>query len=81
MAALVVCVPLLARGFGANSQQIGLLAGVYQWVLLRSGVVLGRWTSYGDRKRFAVCGTDCLRRGHAMGARLIPAAQAAYLGE
>jgi MFS family permease len=54
--ALIVYVPLLARGLGANSSQIGLLVGVYQGTLFLSSVVFGRWADYGDRKRFVVYG-------------------------
>jgi hypothetical protein len=57
MAALVVHVPLLARGFGANGQLIGLLVGIYQRDLLLSGVVLARRASNGDGKRLIVCGS------------------------
>jgi MFS family permease len=52
----VVYIPLLASGYGANSQQIGLLVACYQAMILLSSVVFGRWADYGDRKRFVVCG-------------------------
>jgi MFS family permease len=54
--AVVVYVPLLARGFGANSQQIGLLVACYQAMMLLSSIVFGRWADFGDRKKFVVAG-------------------------
>jgi MFS family permease len=53
---VVVYVPLLAKGLGASSSQIGLLVGVYQAMLFVSSMVFGRWADYGDRKRFVVYG-------------------------
>jgi MFS family permease len=54
--AVIVFVPLLANGFGANSQQIGLLVACYQTAILLSSIVFGRWADYGDRKLFVVFG-------------------------
>jgi MFS family permease len=53
---LVVYLPLLARGMGATSSQIGLLVAAYQATLLVSSTLFGRWADYGDRKRFVVYG-------------------------
>ena len=56
MMVVVVYIPLLARGFGANSQQIGLLVACYQVMILGSSIVFGRCADYGDRKKFVVAG-------------------------
>src|SRR5512139_2507300 len=53
---VIVYIPLLARGYGASSQQIGLLVACYQAMTLVSSIVFGRWGDYGDRKKFVVAG-------------------------
>jgi len=53
---VIVYIPLLARGYGASSQQIGLLVACYQAMTLISSIVFGRWGDYGDRKKFVVSG-------------------------
>jgi MFS family permease len=51
-----VSIPLLAKEFGANIQQIGLLVACYQVMILLSSIVFGRWADFGDRKKFVVAG-------------------------
>lgn len=51
-----VSIPLLAKEFGANSQQIGLLVACYQAMILLSSIVFGRLADFGDRKKFVVAG-------------------------
>lgn len=52
----IVYLPLLARELGASSSQVGLIVGLYQAMLLVSGIVFGRWADFGDRKVFVVLG-------------------------
>ncbi len=71
--AAIVLVPLLAREFGAGSQQIGLLVGVYQSAMLLSSMLFGRWADFGDRKQFVVLGmaaSAVALAGHALARNL-----------
>jgi MFS family permease len=66
----VVYLPLFARDIGAGKAEIGLMVGLYQAMLLVSGIVFGRWADFGDRKLFVVLG--CVASVGAL-AVLVPA--------
>ncbi|MEO0005389.1 MAG: MFS transporter [candidate division WOR-3 bacterium] len=56
LTAAVVYIPLLAKAFGANHSEIGLLVAAYQGMMLVATLVFGRWADFGDRKGFVVYG-------------------------
>jgi len=56
LTAAVVYIPLLAKTFGANHSEIGILVSAYQGMMLVASLVFGRWADFGDRKRFVVYG-------------------------
>lgn len=56
MTVAVVYVPFLARSFGMDNSQVGLLVTAYRTMLLLSNTLFGRWAEFADRRSFVLLG-------------------------